>query len=395
MAWLGENRVRGYLRLFAVLNVASLVWLVASSHHGVDVWGHLLGSDFLSFWTAGHMLHVSAPVYDMAAHIASQRQYFAPAGGFTAFFYPPTFLPICWMLGGLSYFPALATWLAVTGAFYFAAVRAWAKHGGLHVPVWLLIAAFPAVPIVITHGQTSFLVAACLGLGMLLVARNPVAAGLLFAVATIKPQFGLMVPLVLVLTDQWRVVMAASLGALVLAFGSMLAFGTQVWPDWLAVSAQAQSAMAGGAVGYAKMTSPFAAIMLGGGTLWAAYAVQGAITLTLAAILAFAAWRRGWSDALSGATLAAAPLATPFVLDYDLVLLGFPLLWLAAQHFRKWDKAIVALGFVAPAIARPLAMHVHVQIMPLVLALVLAALFRRIFRPDPQILETPAASGHC
>ena len=87
--WLGADRVRGYLWLFAAINLATLLFLVVTSHDGVDRNGFLLGSDFISFWTAGRMLHSGGHVYDVAAHIEAQRRYFAPANGYTAFFYPP------------------------------------------------------------------------------------------------------------------------------------------------------------------------------------------------------------------------------------------------------------------------------------------------------------------
>lgn len=95
MNWLGAGRVRGYLRLLALLNAAMVIWLLATSHGGVDANGFLLGSDFISFWTTGRMLISGADPYDAAAHIAAQRTFFASASGYTAFFYPPSFLALC------------------------------------------------------------------------------------------------------------------------------------------------------------------------------------------------------------------------------------------------------------------------------------------------------------
>ncbi|MFD2136193.1 glycosyltransferase family 87 protein [Novosphingobium resinovorum] len=124
------------------------------------------------------------------------------------------------------------------------------------VPLWLLLLAFPAVPIVVTHGQTAFLVAGLLGAGLWLVPTRPVLAGVLLGLATIKPQFGLLLPIVLLLTGQWRTILAAVLTAALLAAASALLFGGEVWSGWLSASARAEEAMAAGAVGYAKMMSP-------------------------------------------------------------------------------------------------------------------------------------------
>lgn len=382
MAWLGKERTVAYLRIVALLNVAMLLVLIATSRGGVDFNGFLLGSDFISFWTAGHMLHAHADVYNSAAHMAAQRAFFASADGYTAFFYPPLFLPFCWPLGFLGYFPALALWLTTTGSFYVMAVSSWARRASVGLPLWLLIAAFPPVVLVMTHGQTSFLVAALLGLGALLVPGRPVLAGVLFGLATIKPQLGLLVPLVLLVTREWKVIGSAAMAALVLGLFSALAFGPQIATEWLAATRDAQEAMAGGAVGYGKMMSVFAAARLLGASAGVAYALQGLATATVAALLTRAAWGRCYSPGLGAAMLAGAPLATPFVLDYDLVLLAFPLLWLAGEGIRNgfapWEKLALTLAFIAPVFARPLGMSVGVPIMPPVLALLFWAVLRRL-----------------
>jgi hypothetical protein len=259
----------------------------------------------------------------------------------------------------------------------------------------VLFAAFPPVLITITHGQTSFLVAALLGLGALLVRERPWLAGALFGLAVIKPQFGLLVPVVLVLTGEWRVIASAAITTALLALASTLAFGPQVWADWLHVSSAAQLAMDNGAVGYAKMQSLFAAAMLLGVQSGVAYALQGALTLAVVAAVARASWQRRYDLSLAALMLAGALLATPFVLDYDMVLLGFPLIWLAVQDFRSWEKLILALAFVAPAFARPLAMTAGVPIMPFILVALFVVLLRRASEdegPRAGRVETGAGS---
>lgn len=389
--WLDAARARGYLRLVALLNLAVLAFLLATSRGGIDRNGFLLGTDFLSFWTTGQMLHAGGNVYDAAAHTAAQRAFFAQDGAHTAFFYPPTFLPFCWPLGLLGYFPALALWLAATGGAWLLAVREWLKRAGLAQPLVVLAAAFPPVLITITHGQTSFLVAALLGTGALLVRERPWLAGVLFGLATIKPQFGLLVPVALLLTREWRVIAGAVLGAALLAGMSTLAFGPQVWADWLRASSAAQAAMAGGAVGHAKMQSLFAAAMLLGAPSALAYALQGALTLAVVAAVAWASRGRRFDLPLAALTLAGAPLATPFVLDYDMVLLAFPLAWLAGQGFRPWEKLVFAATFIAPAFARPLALEVGIPIMPLILIAFFTMLARRALA-RPAMAEAAARS---
>jgi hypothetical protein len=381
--WLGPQRARGYLWLLAALNGLTWAILLATSRNGVDRNGSLIGTDFLSFWTAGRMLVAGTNPYDAAAHVAAQHQYFTTPGSYTAFFYPPPFLLICYPLGLLAYFPALALWLVATGAACVAVAREWLRATGVAQSLVLLAAAFPPVLITLTHGQSSFLVAALLGLGALWVRPRPVLAGVCFGLAVMKPQFGLLVPLVLIMTGQWRVIAAAAVTAIFVGLAATLAFGWGVWSDWLTVSGVAQSALDQGAVGFAKMMSPFAAARLLGAPVTLAYGVQAVVALAVVAALVRVSWRREYTVALGAAMLAGAPLVTPFVLDYDLVLLAFPLIYLASVGFRAWEKLVFLAAFVAAAFARPLGVQLGIPIMPFVLIALFAVLVRRAGEARP------------
>ena len=368
--------------LLALVNGAMLAFLLATSQGGIDRNGFLIGTDFISFWTSGRMLAEGANVYDTAAHMAAQREFYAQAGQYTAFFYPPSFLPFVWPLGLLGYFPALGLWLAVTGAAWLAAVRAWFGALGLKGPAALLVLAFPPVIVTLTHGQTAFLVAALLGGGLLLVERRPWLAGVLIGLATIKPQFGLLVPVALLASGQWRTIAGAGAAALGLAGFAALAFGPQVWSDWLAITREAGSATDSGVIGFGKMVSAFAGLRLVGVPGSVAFAVQAVLSLAVAAAVARASWRRRFTPGLAALVLAGAPLATPFVLDYDLLLTAFPLAFLFARAreggFADWERITIAGVFAGAAFARPIALSAGVPIMPLLLAALFLCVWRRL-----------------
>jgi hypothetical protein len=247
-------------------------------------------------------------------------------------------------------------------------------------PAWLLIAAFPATLIQVTHGQTAFLSAGLLLLGALRVRERPILSGVLFGLATVKPQFGLLVPLVLVLTGEWRVIAAAAATALALAVASAVWFGAGLWHEWYTLTRAAQTAMDAGTVGYAKMVSPFAALMLLGVPSGLSYALQGLISAVVAAMLAQASWRRRYTAELGALMLVGAVLVTPFVLDYDMLLLAPALIVVASRGFGAWEKLAVLLTFAAPAFARPIGMNLHVPIMPEAAFLLYWVLWRRLRR---------------
>ncbi len=379
--WLDESRVRGYLWLLALFNVATLVWLIASATGGIDRNGYLLGTDFVSFWAASKLLLAGGSAYDSAAHIAVQRTFYAGHSGYTAFFYPPPFLLVSAPLGLGGYFPALVLWLTGTAAAFVAALRPWLR-GLSGWQLALALAAFPAVLLTITHGQTSFLVAALLGGAIWLTSSGRKGwAGVLFGLAIIKPQFGLLVPLALLAAGEWRVIASAAATALGFAAAATLAFGPEIWPAWYAASGSAQTAMAGGAIGFAKMQSLFAAARLAGLGTVPAYVLQGALALACAGLVTHLFWRRGFTREAGAALLVAALLTTPFVLDYDLLLLAFPLAVLADGP-RPWEKAAALAGFVLPALARPLALTTGVGIAPLVLIVIFALLLHRAHSPE-------------
>jgi Glycosyltransferase family 87 len=75
-----------------------------------------------------------------------------------------------------------------------------------------------------------------------LIPIRPVLAGICLGLLSYKPQYGLLFPLVLIAASQWRVFFSAGATAILLAFVSWLAFGTESWQaffHWLPMFSQA------------------------------------------------------------------------------------------------------------------------------------------------------------
>jgi hypothetical protein len=74
-------------------------------------------------------------------------------------------------------------------------------------------------------------------------------------------------------------------------------------------------------------------------------------------------------------------LVSPFLLDYDLVILAAPLAWMLRQGlrtgFRDWEKLVLAAAFILPAVSRTLATQIHLPLAPFVLAALFALVLRR------------------
>ncbi len=355
--WLNGTRARVYPRLLLAASVGlALIWIVAA-RGGVDLVGKPLGTDFLSFFAASELALQgrAAQAYDVSAHWAAQKELFGPAVGYSAFFYPPPYLLVCLPLALIPYFASLVAWLAATGAAYWRVLSAWA---GPRVDAAVLLA-FPAFLVNAGHGQNGFLSAALIGAGALALDRRPVIAGLLFGALVYKPQLALMIPIALIASRRWTTFAAAAVSAAALCAASALIWGEPVWRGFLDASPLARAALERHLVGDEKMQSVFAAVRLLHGPLALAYAAQGLTALAAAATL-IGLQRRDFRGASEGPALVAATLlASPFLLDYDLTLLAFPLAYLAREGlergFAPFEKSVLVLAYLLPLASRILA----------------------------------------
>jgi hypothetical protein len=114
-----------------------------------------------------------------------------------------------------------------------------------------------------------------------------------------------------------------------------------------------------GETGWHKIQSVFSVVRMWGGGISLAYAVQVAVTLAVAGGLAWL-WRSRASFPIKAAALAIGTiLATPYSLDYDLMLLAPAIAFLAAdgmqRGFLPWQKSLLAALWLVPILARPVA----------------------------------------
>ena len=341
--------------------------------------GKPVGRDFLAFWSASALALGGAPAaaYDLAAlhgvQVASVGADIDPV----PWHYPPTFLLLVLPLALLPYLAALVLWLAGPLALLGAlAYRLLARR-----PAALLALLFPAVAQCLISGQNGIVSALLLGGGLVCLERRPALAGALFGLLTYKPQLAWLVPLALLFGRNWRALAALGLSAAVLAAASLLAFGVAPWAAFLGDLGFAAELLETGRKPWERVPTVFAAARLAGLGTAAAYAAQAASATAVIALLA-RLWRRPSPLPLRGAALAAAiPLATPFAFDYDLVLLLLPIAWLARAGvetgWRRGEAALLALLWAAPVGGWLIARLAGVQLTPLVLALLLAAIWRR------------------
>jgi Glycosyltransferase family 87 len=223
------------------------------------------------------------------------------------------------------------------------------------------------------HGHNGFLTVALIAGALTQLDRRPLIAGILIGLLAYKPQFGLLIPLVLAVSGRWRVFFAAAATVAALALAVTLCFGMDVWTAFFASTKFTRSVvLEQGGTGWYKIQSVFSWVRMWGGGIPLAYAVQGAVTLTVAAALGWL-WRtRATFPLKSAALLLGTVLATPYMLDYDLMLLAPAIAFLAAdgavRGFPPYEKTLLAGLWLVPLVARSVA---QATLIPLAVPLML------------------------
>jgi len=357
--WLTPARARGYcLILLAVCAIAMVGW-IAVSDGLIDRNGKPIGTDFSNVYAAGTLTWQgrSADAYAPALQHAAEKAVF---GGrevpFFGWHYPPFFFAIAALVAVLPYAWGLAVWLAASLAAYLAVMRAILPR-----PETLLIAiAFPAIFVNIGHGQNGFFTAALLGGALHLIDRRPWIAGLLIGLLAYKPQFGVLIPIALVAGGRWRCICAAAATIAVLVAVSMATLGSGVWHAFADSTNFTQTVvLEQGGTGWEKIQSLFSAARMWGAGVHVAYAIQIALALTLAATIAWL-WQSDAAFELRASALATASLlATPYVLDYDLVALSVAIAFFARhglKHgFHDYEISVLAAAWIMPLLSRGVA----------------------------------------
>lgn len=365
-----SQRMRVYGALLLIAYVATILALVVTGDGIVDKAGRPIGTDFANVYSAGRLaLEGQAPqAYDWPAHHAMQKRISGREDiPYYGWHYPPAFLLLAAALAVLPYLSALFVYQAVTLAAYLGVVRSIAGRS----EAWLLALAFPAVFVNVTHGHNGFITAALLGGALLVLDRRPLIAGIALGCLAYKPQLGLLVPLVLAVTGRWRVFVAATATVLALAGLAAAVFGPEVFIAFWHSLPLTQLVAREGAPGFYKIQSIYAALRLLGASAGLANAAQLVVTLG-AALGVVALWRSAAAFELKAAGLVlGSVIATPYLLDYDLVVLAPALAFLAVhglrQGFAPYEAALLVGLWVLPFIARSVAELTAVSLSPVML----------------------------
>jgi hypothetical protein len=248
---------------------------------------------------------------------------------FLNFPYPPTMLLWVAPLSLIPMWAGYVVWVALSAGAFLLACRQ-------HLSRREIAVALISMPVVycLLNGQVAVLLTA-----LLLWAcstRNRVTAGIALAIiASIKPQFVLLAPLLLVVTKDWRAILSSAVAFNLILAASVMAFGFKTWAAWLAMLDHFNMIVAKNGVLMVVITP--AGVAERWGLTQVPFLVAGA---------AFGSWVivkcRGL-DPLHKATAVSAGslLAAPYAIIYDLTAVVPFLVWCA---FRGQIVAALALS---------------------------------------------------
>jgi len=289
---------------------------------------------------------------------------------------------------------SMVLWLGV--AMTLAAV---AIYRMLPEKRWLgaLALGFPGVFMNFRWGQNGFLSAAILAAGVGALETNPVFGGAMLGLLVYKPQLAVFPFLILLLTKRWKALLSAIASALAISLASMALFGVDQWIEFfrsLFVSSsnlmEAESASIA-----AIQVSVYNAMLVLTESPFVSILTQGICSLT--AIIAVCwIFRKSNRFALKGAALVLGiPLAIPYFMQYDLMILAVPLVLLAYDYsksgFRKNELLVTTLLWFLPVISWPLMRNAGIQVCPLLLAFQIVMILQRVKREQelPALEQSP------
>lgn len=379
-----EKRLPAWSLFFLFLYLTSFLWGLSLDARAGSGNPSPPGVDFALFYAAGVMVRegLGEEIYQEEAHHQAVEGVLGretPAR--LPWLYPPSFLLLILPLTFLPYTPALLLWLA--GTLGLMLWSAWGLSGGKGGAA-LILGGFPGTFLNLRWGQNAFLTTALLGFFLHFTGRRPILAGLFLGLLSFKPQLAFFPFLLLVFSKAWRELFWTVLFSLLTALLSGLFLGFELWLAFFrSLGASSQAALEGA-------WESVAAIQPTVQTALRIWGLEGSLLTALVLLTGLAAflsvlWIYGKSarPALKGAAVVLGLfLASPYFLQYDLMLLGLPFLLLLKEFQEegagKGEWLLLALLWINPLVSWILVAYTHIQLTPLVLACLLGMLLFRL-----------------
>lgn len=342
-AHLGLGAIPAWVRYPTLLAMALLLAMVdwGKAAHILHIQPFAL--DYLPLWTAGRMaLRHPGHLYDFSAITNAQRWLIGSLNRERPWIYPPSALLMFSPLSLAPFWTSTVLWVGATvAALTGAALKFVPRERVLGL---VLIAALPATSLTVVAAQTTFLTVCATALGVLLIERRPILAGVLLGLAAcLKPTALVFLPLAYLAAGSWRPFLATAVTGLVVGAITTLWLGPTVWLSWIQALPRFEHIVLYDRAFIPSMISPASAgvhLKLGAEAM---LLFRGACTLAGAAMVWWV-WRRRSDPAFRLITLMAAGLLTsPYAMRYDAALFVVPAVALICRA-TSWGGVLSATG---------------------------------------------------
>jgi hypothetical protein len=357
------------------------------------------GGDYLHFYLAARMVRDGEQdrLYDFPYQIQFQRDParmpFPPLqDSYALYIYPPCFVWFCLPFSYLPFKAGAIAWVLFMSGCLIAALHILLRtcastSGALGLA---LLAAFPFLPTLMSIYSCQNATLSLLILSTtyaLLRGGNPGAAGAVFALEAFKPQLTLVIAGAMLCKGQWRFVLSALIGGLVL-LGASLAVSPVATADYLRQGPTLLKWMdlPGISRADAACWRGFWRLLLGDQRLQ--YAQAAAVVTSLITLIPIIRALRGRLDTSSeafapkfSALVLATIVVSPYLLYYDLTLLLIPMVLAACTRpaaGRSWSRPLIwpwlnAALYAAATLSRSIAAATGIQlIVPMILIYLVA-----------------------
>jgi hypothetical protein len=364
---------------FVALQIAflSMAGLPPIDKPWADETNFAIGRDFLNTWMGGRSMFSGgpAPWFDARTYAAALRDMLGPTYPETYWSYPPHVVLFVWPLGLMPYLFAYIAWCVIGIALYLFACASALPRERL-----LFLAVAPGVAVCVFFGQNGFYTAALLIGGLLALDRRPVLAGVLFGILTIKPQLGLLLPIILLLERRWATIASAAATVALLVVATAMLFGWDVWLDyWHKIVPQQMwlTENAGGLM-FSLVSSLFFGARLIYLPLGVAWAIQYAGSAFAVAAVVWTYWKRRDANLSLALFVTATFLFTPYILNYDMVMFGFVVALLRDRPDNTMRDHWLLLAVWSLPVTMMFAGAIWIPLAPVVLVMFACWLLRRL-----------------
>lgn len=328
--------------------------------------------DFVNYWFAARLFVEGRldTIFVPSAYFTALQAHFGDGLEIRIWSYPPHYLLLMLPLAAFDYVTAAIIFQLTGLAFFALAVFLAARNTGLdrQLPMLLLLLV-PFILMQLNALQNGFWIGGLMLMGLVFARNRPILAGLCFALLTVKPQLGILVPFLLLAQKNWTAMFATIAAFIVLLAATAAIFGTAsfmlYWTETVPYQARVMHDWFGGFL--MMMPTIFASMRVLGAESDTAQWVHLGSAIALFVPIAWAVWRIKAPLEQLCVLVAGTFALTPYAFNYDMGAFAALAALLAIRApMGSVHRLIFTFGACLPAVVQPLG-NINYPLTPLLL----------------------------